>query len=283
MKSGIRWGVIWRTAAITLWLAPAAVWAQESIEPQQSAEGGADEALEASPNRPSSSNSADVLKPGVLQWEYGFAKEWGASGDRQSAIGGELRFGVMRNLEFRWGGDSLTTLTTDATQTRGFGDQYFSGQYRFLRETKKRPALAVSYAIKVPTAKEALGLGSGRVDHSWTFLASKEIGKFTCDFNAGYQLVGKEGTTGYDSNGIAILTFQRTVYRKLSAIGEIGAESRLGAQAPAFATTLWALTYQLHRQVVIDGGIDVGITPGAPHKRILFGLTYAIANLYGRR
>jgi methyl-accepting chemotaxis protein len=76
---------------------------------------------------------------------------------------------------------------------------------------------------------------------------------------------------------------QRKLYGPLSAIGEIGAETRLGAQNPAFATTLWALTYQVHRQVVIDAAFDVGITQGAPHKRILFGLTYAIANLYPGR
>jgi hypothetical protein len=62
----------------------------------------------------------------------------------------------------------------------------------------------------------------------------------------------------------------------------VGGETGLNAQTPAFATTLWAVTYKVHRQVVLDTALDVGITNGAPHKRILFGFTYAVANLYAR-
>lgn len=40
---------------------------------------------------------------------------------------------------------------------------------------------------------------------------------------------------------------------------------------------------QVLREVVFDAAVDMGITNGAPHKRILFGITYAIANLYPSR
>jgi Putative MetA-pathway of phenol degradation len=240
------------------------------------------ELLEASPNRPSSSNSADVLEPGVLQWEYGWSREWGAEGDRQSAFGGELRFGLRRSVEFRWGGDSHVSVSNGIGGHDGFGDQYFSGQFRFKQQSTRAPALALSYAIKVPTADESQGLGSGRVDHTFAFLLSEEVHKISCDFNADYQAIGQEGASGFDQNGALILTFQRSVYGPLSLIGEVGGQTRLHAQTPAFATTLWAVTYKVHRQVVLDTALDVGITNGAPHKRILFGFTYAVANLYAR-
>lgn len=241
------------------------------------------ESFEASPNRPSSSNAAEVLDPGDLQIEYGFSREWGAEGDRQTTLGGELRFGVWRRVEIRWGGDPLVNNSFESEHAQGFGDQYFSGQYQFLKESETgAPALAVSYSIKAPTADASRGLGSGRVDHAWTFLASKDIHHFTWDFNAGYQLIGRENSTEFDQNGLLILTFQRQIAGPLSLIGEVGGQSRLGDQSPAFATTLWALSYRLHRQVVIDAAMDVGITNGAPRKKILFGVTYAIANLYHR-
>jgi len=246
------------------------------------AQNSSSELLEASPNRPSSSNSADVLEPGVLQWEYGWSREWGTEGDRQSAFGGELRFGVRRNVEFRWGGDSHVSVSNGTGGHDGFGDQYFSGQFPFKQQSARAPALAFSYAIKVPTADESQGLGSGRVDHTLAFLLIKEVHKISCDFNADYQAIGQEGASGFDQNGALILTFQRSVYGPLSLIGEMGGETRLNAQTPAFATTLWAVTYKVHRQVVLDTALDVGITNGAPHKRILFGFTYAIANLYSR-
>ena len=125
--------------------------AEQRAEPPQAALGSGANGLEANPNRPSSSNSADVLAPGVLQWEYGFSREWGTAGDRQSALGGELRFGVWRNVEFRWGGNSLVNDTNVAGHAQGFGDQYFSGQVKLREQSEKAPALALSYAIKVPT------------------------------------------------------------------------------------------------------------------------------------
>jgi hypothetical protein len=109
---------------------------------------------------------------------------------------------------------------------------------------------------------------------------SKEIGRFTCDVNAGYQLIGQPGTSGHDQNSVFIFTLQRALIPRLSIVGEVGGQTRLGDQELGFVTTLWALTYRVHPQVVLDAGIDVGISDGAPRKRILFGMTYAIADLY---
>jgi hypothetical protein len=33
-------------------------------------------------------------------------------------------------------------------------------------------------------------------------------------------------------------------------------------------------------RLVVDGGIDVGITHGAPQKRFFAGVTYSITNIY---
>ena len=270
---------MWVTrAAVAAWLCtvPAVLFAQSPVAPAST------DLLEAYPNRPSSSNSADVLAPGVLQWEYGWSQEWENTGELRSALGGEVRFGVWRNIEFRWGGDPLVSSTSPTDHNRGFGDQYFSGQVRLREQSTRAPAVALSYAIKVPTASESQGLGSGRTDHSFTFLASKEIRKITFDFNASYQLMGREGSTGYDQDSELFFTFQRDLYGPLSLIGEVGGTTKLNAASPAFATTLWAMAYKVHRQVVLDVAVDAGITQGAPHNRILFGFTYAIANLYPR-
>jgi hypothetical protein len=63
----------------------------------------------------------------------------------------------------------------------------------------------------------------------------------------------------------------------------VSGETRLNQTTPAFAVNLWALTYRLHKRFVVDCAFEVGLTPGAPQKRILFGFTYAIAKLgHGR-
>lgn len=247
------------------------------IQPDQLSEAGIPDA---NPNRPSSSNSAEVLDPGVMQLEYGFNKNWEPAGNRQMTVGGEVRFGVWRNIELRWGSDPLVGNFTPNGHALGIGDQYFSGQFQFQKQSDKFPALAVSYAVTVPTGNESLGFGTGRVSHSWTFLASKDFYNITCDFNATYDLIGRQVETGYDQNAVFYLAFQRTIYGPLSVIAEFGEATRLNDQTPTNSTTLGALAYKLNRRVVIDSAIDAGVTRGAPQKRIAFGITYVIGKLY---
>jgi hypothetical protein len=238
--------------------------------------------LEANPNRPSDSNSADLLKPGVLQLEYGYSREWVSKDEAQSTIDGEVRFGLMKNLEVRWGGNPWIRDATTSATNQGFGDQYLATQWRFREAGKRTPSLALSYVINLPAADERQGLGSGRVDNSFIFLTSKEIRGFTCDFNAVYNLIGRKKADGHDQNGEFFLTFQHGIYRGLSLISEWGGDTQLNSTDGGFATNLWALTFQPQPKVVLDVGFEAHDAPGGPPKRIFFGITYAVSNLYRR-
>jgi len=257
--------------------------AQPAPTVQPPAAPSASDQLEANPSRPSNSHSAELLAPGLLQAEYGFAREWERDSSIANAVGGELRFGVARDLEFRWGGNFLNYDQFPAVSQRGFGDQLLTGEYHFKNQSALVPALAASYTIKIPAANEALGLGTGRIDHSFAFLASKTIQKFTCDVNVFYQVIGQTAGTGHDENEVVFLTVSHPLYGPLTLVGEIDAYTRLNPELPAYASNLWALSYRVHRLVVLDASFTPGITARAPQKKIAFGLTYALANLYGSR
>jgi hypothetical protein len=236
--------------------------------------------IEANPSRPSNSHSADLLTPGLLQAEYGFFREWERDSTLQDALGGELRFGISRNLEFRWGGNLLLCDQFPASQSCSLGDQIFTGEYHLRNQSAHFPAIAASYAIKVPTANDVRGLGTGAVDHSFTLLASKQVQKFVVDLNLSYQLIGQPAAGGHDQNAVVFLTVSHSLYGPLTFVAELDGYSRLNAQMPAYASTVWALSWKVHRRVALDAGVLPGITSAAPHKRVSFGVTYAIANLY---
>lgn len=239
-------------------------------------------ALEANPNRPTDSNSADVLDPGILQWEYGFSREWDGGGAFQNLVVGEWRFGLLRNVEVRWGGNPWIRNSAVGGEHQGFGDQYFSAQYRLHEEKNSAPALAASYSVTVPVANQSQGLGSGRFDHCFAFLASKEIHSFTFDFNVLYNLIGREDSGVRDHNGQFFLAAQRSIYGPFSMMAELGGQTRLNSREDASASNLWAMAFRARPRVVLDGGIEVGITKGAPPKRIFFGITYAVADLHSK-
>ncbi len=234
----------------------------------------------ANPNRPTVANPADITQYGVLEIEYGWDRGWLGAGARQSDLAGLLKFGLLCDVELRWNTTSLIALNDEDGRRHGFGDNWFGPQVRLYRQTAHVPSLAFSYAFKVPTASTNNGLGSGRYDHQFTFLASKDLIGTHFDFNASSFLIGRENASGFDRNFQFNLAMSHPLKGKLAITAEFYGNTELNKETPGFASMLWALTYAISPRFVIDGGIDTGLTNGAVQKRIFTGLTYSIANLY---
>jgi len=234
----------------------------------------------ANPNRPTVANPADITQYGVLELEYGWDREWPEAGDHQTSFGGLLKFGLLCDLELRWTTTSFLS-QTDVTGThRGVGDNWIGPQVRVFKQTRRWPTLALSYALKIPSANTEDGLGTGRVDHSFTFLASKDIAHFHFDFNVTHFWIGRQSVTGFDQNDQLNLAFSRTIRRGLGFTGEFYGDTELNRATPSFVSSLWALTYTISQRLVIDGGFEGGLTSGGPHRHVFGGLTYLIGNLY---
>jgi outer membrane putative beta-barrel porin/alpha-amylase len=236
--------------------------------------------IQANPNRPTVANPADITQYGVLELEYGWDRTSLGAGGRLSDGEGLLKFGLLCDVELRWTMTSVLVENRQAGAQTGTGDNWFGPQIRFYHQTAQVPTLAFSYAVKAPTASTEKGFGTGRVDHAFGFLASKDIHGVHFDFNTTYFLVGRQFASGFDSRGQMNLSFSRPIRGKLGFTGEFYGDTELNTENPSFASSLWALTYNITPRLVVDGGIDVGLTHGAPQKRFFSGVTYSITNLY---
>lgn len=237
------------------------------------------DSIAANPNRPTVANPADITQYGVLELEYGWDQVWPGDGSRQASSGGLLKFGMLCDVELRWTTTSFVSITDASGTHRTFGDNWLGPQVRFYRQTRRVPTLAFSYAVKIPSASTEDGLGSGRVDHGFTFLASKDIAKFHFDFNVTEFLIGRPDA-GFDQNQQLNLALSRSLHGGLQFTAEFWGDTRLNQSTPGFASSLWALTYTVVPRFVIDGGFEVGLTSGGPHRHAFVGATYSIANLY---
>lgn len=238
------------------------------------------DSMAANPNRPTVANPADISQYGVLELEYGLDWVWPGGGVRQTSTGGLLKFALLCDVELRWNTTSFLSQTDASGTHHGIGDNWLGPQIRFYKQTKHVPTLAFGYAAKIPSASKQDGLGSGRVDHSFTFLASKDLAQFHFDFNATQFLIGRQGASGFDKNQQMNLAFSHALRGKLQFTGEIYGDTRLNPSTPGFASSLWALTYTITPRLVIDGGFEAGLTDGGPHRHAFVGATYSIANLY---
>ena len=238
------------------------------------------DSIAANPNRPTVSNPAHVTQYGVVEVEYGWDRFWPGGDIRQTSLSGLLKFGIFCDVELRWNTTSFLS-QTDATGThQTFGDNWIGAEIRFHRQTQRLPTMAFSYALKIPSATTVDGLGTGLVDHSFTFGASENIRNFNLDFNFTQFLIGKANPSGFDENQQLALAFSHVIHGRLQFVGEFYGKTELNPTTQGFASSLWALTYTVLPRLVIDGGFEAGLTSGGPHRHAFIGATYAIANLY---
>ncbi|MGC2193070.1 MAG: transporter [Terriglobales bacterium] len=238
------------------------------------------DSIAANPNRPTVANPADITQYGVLELEYGWDRLWPGEDVQQASVGGLLKFGMLCDVELRWNTTSFLSQTDASGTHRSFGDDWLGPQIRIYRQTKRAPSLAFGYAVKIPSASTEDGLGSGHVDHAFTFLASKDIAHFHFDFNLTQLLIGRPNVPGFDKNQQLNLALSHVIRGGLQFTGEFYGDTRLNSTTAGFASSLWAVTYTVVPRLVIDGGFEAGLTAGGPRRHAFVGATYSIANLY---
>jgi hypothetical protein len=232
------------------------------------------------PSRPSVSSATDTTQCGVVELEFGLERQWPGGGANRDDLSGGLRLGLTHNLDFHWSsGDFLHIMDSSGDRT-GFGDTWLGLKYRFLGQTKHRPSLGLFYAAKVPSASAVLALGSGQVDHSISFLVSKDLHRLHFDFNLIELLAGRPAASGFDHDTGFALASSLPVTHRLSVIVEPYGYTAVNPGSPGFASATAGFLYQMQPRLYLDGGLDVGVTSDAPKKRVFVGITYAIGNAY---
>ena len=233
------------------------------------------------PARPTVSNPAEFQRPGVLQLEFGFNSNFNAGLSSSQDLPLALRFAVSRSLLLEFDGDNPLTQTNAGLRTTGTGDTQLGVQVVLQHEKQRRPGFSLAYYLKLPTASSAKGLGTGRVDHDFIALVSKSIGKTTIDFNGSWLLAGRTSMSGHASSAQSALAVSRTLTKRCGIQGEFSGYSRNDEQ-PGSIFLLAAVTWQVNRRLVLDGGARTGLTHDAPGVGFFGGMTVGIASLYHR-
>ena len=235
----------------------------------------------AAPSRPVESTAPDPILTGIAETEAGFTHSWVTTDATQVLFSNMVKLGAWCNVEIRWSANSFLSNSVGPVSQSGFGDNYVGGEYRFHRESKRIPSMALGYTIKLDSANPIELLGSGYVDHQFQLMIGKVFGKTAVVANANYFVVGV-GHGHFNEKAELTVMASRPVYRNLGVIGEVYYDSHLNASNWAYGNSTWALTYSPSPRLVIDGGAYVGFSsgPGVPGKSAFIGVSYAIGNLY---
>lgn len=253
-----------------------------SSGPPQQPPGGEEEEY-IKPARPGVANPAEPHKPGVLQIEYGYDANFRAEEFRsQQTAPLALRFAATSRLLLEFDLDTVISerAEQDGERMTGIGDTRIGIQAVALKDTEQHPALAFAYYVKLPSASESKGLGTGRFDHKIVTLLSKKVGETDIDFNAAYLIVGREQASGWISGGQAALSIARDFKNNFGLMGELSWQSKDDTQ-PRGVYALGALTYQASKRLIFDAGMRFGLNSEAPRVGVFVGVTVGAADFYG--
>ena len=224
--------------------------------------------LVAVPNRPTVSTTAQPVQSGVLETEWGVD----AASSHQD-VNALAKFGITSNLEFRLANNPFI----GDYGTHGFGDTALGFKYRLTRDTGRQPSISLMYMFKAPTAGDVLG--SGEADHSFTFLASKDVGKHHFDFNLIANLLGQPGG-GFAYDFLNALAWSHPVRGKWGVTAELSGITSPKHSVPGSAQFMASAIYTVKPRLVFDIGVIGRLTGPVPKAMFIAGVTYSVANFH---
>lgn len=227
------------------------------------------EELSATPYRPTVSNPAALPAPGHLELEFGAVNARGGEARVRNVLPVLAKYAFSDSFGVLIGGEPRVSLTNhDGERITGAGDTTL--QFKFKHALNRDSALGLEAGFKADTAKA--GIGSGRTDYLLNGIYSREIGGFALDVNLGYTRFGVTDPTGESRSGMAwAAAMGRPLNEDWGIAFELAGAARRYQRG--YSQFMVALSYNLSKQVVIDGGVAFGLSANAPERTLMIGMT----------
>jgi hypothetical protein len=222
--------------------------------------------------RPLSTDDAWTVEKGQFQVETSLDVTRQDNHDREISPSVTLSYGLLENMDIGICSSYLFVHPKEGENENGLGEMEIKLKYRLLGEKIWMPAFAVAGKVKIPTASDSKGLGSGKADFGINAIFSKELSKkFVLHLNLGYTFIGEHGADNeMNYSGAA----QLILSDKWTLVGEVSGVNNLnGRRKDDPLSGLIGTTYLITDKIIWDAGIEAGVNKAAPDYRLTTGLT----------
>lgn len=193
---------------------------------------------------------------------------------KEAELGPTLSYGVTDTLDLVVGVPYVwVSVKADGETIRenGIADMDVSLKWRF--HEREGFSLAIKPGITLPSGSEEKGLGSGKVNCSLFFIATKELKPFTFHLNLGY--IRNQNDYEERKNLLhASLAAEMGVSEKLRVVVNGGIEQNTDRDAPDPAFVLAGLIYSVAGNFEVDAGMKFGLNRAEADYQLLAGITY---------
>jgi hypothetical protein len=126
-----------------------------------------------------------------------------------------------------------------------------------------RPSITPFVKIKLPTADETRGLGTGKTDYGFGVELDKEIGRIFLFGDLGYTVVGKIPSLPFRDRPSASIGIGKQLGENVSVSSLIDWRRSIIAGNPNPTELVGSLAYRVNRRVTITPNAFVGLTDGS--------------------
>jgi hypothetical protein len=222
------------------------------------------------PCRPTVACTADIVPPGVVELETGYAARL-STGSWQHGIPFLLKLTIIDQLQLQMSGNG------NFIDSNRWLDNIVTGLKLHLQDQEGgAPSLSFSVALSIPTAP-----APGYV-RAWDFFStiylSRDFGWLHADLNVGVNAWSLESSPRFQP--WAALALSTELRHHLTPMVELHVLGDAAPIAPLDSGVLMALAWAARTWLVLDGGLDVSFVPSTRTVTLFAGLTIAPADLW---
>ena len=259
---------------LALFLAVALVAAAQQQEPPKNpaASTAADDAV-ANPGRPTVATPATLTPVGYFQFETGILAAWNSPEvSSQQSLNEVIKFSVSRWIELLASTSPFAHSSAVDQPAYGTGDVALGAQAVVHHGEGAQPTVAFSYFGRVYSG-DAPDLDIGSFRNSGLILVSADVKGFHYDTNYLFNEVVNGGVRRAQFG--QTLSVSHSLGKKFGISGEIWHFTQPFLRSNTVGN-LWALNYNVRKDLVLDGGFNRGLTSTSTRWETFAGFTYLL-------
>ncbi|MGH9739694.1 MAG: hypothetical protein ACRD4X_14080 [Candidatus Acidiferrales bacterium] len=227
----------------------------------------------ANPARPTVSTPATLTPVGYLQFESGIMSAWNSPEfSSQSSFNEVVKIAVTQRLELLAATQPFALSSAAGEPADAAGDSALGLQAVISRGEGVRPTIAVSYFGRVYSG-DAPDVDTGSFQNSLNLLFSGDVKGFHYDTN--YLLNEMVDGSIRRAQLAQTLSISHPLAGKFGLSGELWHFTQPFLRGNAVGN-LWALSYAVRPNLVLDAGFDRGMTNTSTRWEFVAGFTYLL-------
>jgi len=231
----------------------------------------------ANPGRPTVSTPATLTPVGYFQFESGYLGAWHSPEfSSQTSFNEVVKFSLTRRIELLAAAGPFAHSRVENQTGNGAGGVGLGAQAVVHHGEGARPTIALSYFHQV-YAGNTPDLDLGSPTNSMLLLVSADVKGFHCDTNYLFNEVIDH--TIHRAQFGQTLSVSHGLVKNFGISGEVWHFTQPFLRGHAVGN-LWALNYNMRKNLVFDGGFNRGLTSTSTRWEVFLGFTYLLPHKF---